>query len=104
MLSANQPIPLTCPTCGAVLTLHQPTATFRCTLGHSFSPEQLAAASEQDLTRTLWMCLRQLEERQWLLAQLVARADAPTAQLPDLQSAIKQLREWLPAVPTTNKA
>jgi len=104
MLPADHSVPFTCPTCGAVLTLHQPANAFQCTLGHHFSPEQLATASEKDLTHTLWACLRQLQERQWLLVQLAARTDAYAAQLPDLQVAIQQLREWLPAVPTTNKA
>jgi len=103
MLLTDQPVPLTCPTCGAVLTLYQPTAAFQCTLGHSFSPEQLAAASDRDLTHTLWACLRQLEERHWLLAQLAARADALTPQLPDLQTASQKIREWLQTVPTAKE-
>jgi len=104
MLPADHPVPLTCPTCGAVLVLHQPTTAFQCTLGHSFSPEQLAAASERDLIHTLWACLRQLEERRWLLAQLAARTDAPATQLPDFQIAIQQLRELLQTVPTAKEA
>jgi len=104
MLPSDQPVPLTCPTCGGILTLHPSTNTYCCTLGHDFLPEQLAAASEKDLIRTLWTCLRQVEERQWLLAQLAARTDMDTATAADLQAVTHQLRTWLQAEPTAEEA
>lgn len=82
MLPSDQPVPLTCPACGAVLLLHPSTSTFRCSLGHEFLPEQLAKASDTALTRTLWACLRQLEERHWLLAQLVCADRKRSIALP----------------------
>lgn len=104
MLAADYPVPLTCPTCGAVLTWHQPSTSFQCPLGHTFLLEQLAAASDKALTRTLWACLRQLAERHWLLTQLAARTDSPATQLATLQAAMQHLREWLPPRPTREKA
>lgn len=49
-------------------------------------------------------CLRQIEERQWLLTQFAARADLSTTQLATLQATIQQVREWLPIGPTVKKA
>lgn len=94
MLLADQPVPLTCPACGAVLLLYPPSSTFRCRLGHEYLPEQLAISSDKNLKRTLWACLRQLEEQQWLHTQIAARTEA-NEPMPDLHPVMQQLRQWL---------
>jgi hypothetical protein len=88
-------VPLTCPTCGSILSLDLPAQIYRCALAHDFSSEQLATATQQTLTRTLWSCLRQLEERHWLLTQQPAGGTPDGEQAAILQEVIQQLRPWL---------
>jgi hypothetical protein len=57
-------VSLICPAYGNVVSLDLPSQTYCCMLGHAFSSEQQATATQQTLTHTLWSCLRQLEERQ----------------------------------------
>jgi hypothetical protein len=81
--------------CGNVVSLDLPSQTYCYVLGHAFSSEQLAAVTQQTLTRILQSCLRQLEERQRLLPQLPAGGTPDVEQAVILQEVIQQLWPWL---------
>ncbi|MGY2134967.1 hypothetical protein ACW9KT_22235 [Hymenobacter sp. HD11105] len=100
---SDHPVPLTCPSCGSVLAVHRLPGTYCCSLGHEFSAEHLATALDHNLTRTLWVCLRHLDEQQWLLTQLAARTGTAPASLPSLQVVAEQLRRWLHSAPDTTE-
>jgi two-component system chemotaxis response regulator CheB len=67
----------TCPDCGGVLFEQEETGLtrFRCSIGHVFSIESLAAGQAHQLEGALWTAVRALEDRAELLRQLSARAD-----------------------------
>ena len=67
----------TCPDCGGVLFEQEETGLtrFRCSVGHVFSIESLAAGQAHELEGALWTAVRALEDRAELLRQLSARAD-----------------------------
>lgn len=61
----EQPVDLVCPDCGGPLTkrVRGPITTYRCLVGHKFSPESLDAAHQDALERAVWIAIRALEER-----------------------------------------
>jgi two-component system chemotaxis response regulator CheB len=65
----------TCPDCGGVLFEQEEGALtrFRCSVGHVFSIESLAAGQAHQLEGALWTAVRALEDRAELLRQLSAR-------------------------------
>jgi two-component system, chemotaxis family, protein-glutamate methylesterase/glutaminase len=65
----------TCPDCGAVLLEQEEggLTRFRCSVGHVFSIESLAAGQAQQLEGALWTAVRALEDRAELLRQMSAR-------------------------------
>jgi two-component system chemotaxis response regulator CheB len=72
----------TCPDCGGVLFEQEEDALtrFRCSIGHVFSIESLAAGQAHELEGALWTAVRALEDRAELLRQLSARADSNRQQ------------------------
>jgi two-component system chemotaxis response regulator CheB len=67
----------TCPDCGGVLfeQVEGGLVRFRCSVGHVFSIESLAAGQAHELEGALWTAVRALEDRAELLRRLSARAD-----------------------------
>jgi two-component system, chemotaxis family, protein-glutamate methylesterase/glutaminase len=65
----------TCPDCGGVLFEQEDGALkrFRCSVGHVFSIESLAAGQAHELEGALWTAVRALEDRAELLRRLSAR-------------------------------
>ncbi len=65
----------TCPDCGGVLFEQDDggLTRFRCSVGHVFSIESLAAGQAHQLEGALWTAVRALEDRAELLRQLSAR-------------------------------
>jgi two-component system, chemotaxis family, protein-glutamate methylesterase/glutaminase len=70
------PSGLTCPECGgAVWELGNGRLTkYRCHVGHSYTPQGLAAAQSEDLEAALWSALRALEESAELRRRMAARS------------------------------
>jgi two-component system, chemotaxis family, protein-glutamate methylesterase/glutaminase len=66
----------TCPDCGGVLFEQEEggLTRFRCSVGHVFSIESLAAGQAHELEGALWTAVRALEDRGELLRQMAARA------------------------------
>jgi two-component system chemotaxis response regulator CheB len=65
----------TCPDCGGVLfeQTELSMTRFRCSVGHVFSIESLAAGQAHALEGALWTAVRALEDRAELLRQMAAR-------------------------------
>jgi two-component system, chemotaxis family, protein-glutamate methylesterase/glutaminase len=66
-----------CPICQGALTEGQLSGvtTFRCHVGHAFSPAALVAEQAESLERALWAAVRALEESA-RMAQRIARSEA----------------------------
>lgn len=65
---------LTCPECsGAIWEIE---GSYRCRVGHAYSPESMRAAQEEALEAALWTALRIVEERMALLRRMMHRAEA----------------------------
>ncbi len=64
-----------CPECQGPLweTKYGPQPHFRCLVGHAFSPESLLADGGDNLERSLWVAVENLEERSRLLQKLAER-------------------------------
>lgn len=72
------PSGLSCPACGGSLW-EEPRGdllTYRCRVGHGFSPESLSAAQVAGLEKALWTAITALEERAELAGRLAARASS----------------------------
>jgi two-component system chemotaxis response regulator CheB len=70
------PVPFSCPECDGVLSEMRDGGllSFRCQVGHRFSPESVAAAQQAALRHTLWRVVTALNERVLLLRRLVREA------------------------------
>lgn len=55
---------------------HAGLLVFTCRVGHAYSGESLVPLKEDQLERTLWMCVEQFEELALLHRDLAARAGA----------------------------
>jgi two-component system, chemotaxis family, protein-glutamate methylesterase/glutaminase len=66
---------LTCPECGGALWELdcRDYPSFRCRIGHQYSPETLATAQGRALERALWAAVTSLEEQAELAERLAAR-------------------------------
>jgi two-component system, chemotaxis family, protein-glutamate methylesterase/glutaminase len=67
----------TCPDCGGVLFEQQEggLTRFRCSVGHVFSMESLAAEQARHLEGAMWTAVRALEDRAELLQQIARGSD-----------------------------
>lgn len=67
----------TCPDCGGVLFEQQEggLTRFRCSVGHVFSMESLAAEQARHLEGAMWTAVRALEDRAELLQQMARSSD-----------------------------
>jgi two-component system chemotaxis response regulator CheB len=65
------PVPITCPQCGGVMSAvrHSNTLRFRCQVGHAFTADVMAKEQENTIDEALRVALRIIEER----AELVHR-------------------------------
>lgn len=65
MLTIANPVPISCPACGGVLSQIKswPPLRFRCQVGHAYTSEALAAESEGAVDEALRVALRIIEER-----------------------------------------
>jgi two-component system, chemotaxis family, protein-glutamate methylesterase/glutaminase len=66
----------TCPDCGGVLFEQDEggLARFRCSVGHAFSIESMAAEQAKRIEGALWTAVRALEDRAELLERMAANA------------------------------
>jgi len=63
--SQTPPTVFTCPDCsGTLFLVKQGTLIrFRCRIGHSYSPESMMEAQDENVERSLWTVIRALEEQ-----------------------------------------
>jgi two-component system chemotaxis response regulator CheB len=98
----GQQVPLTCPDCGGNLwqVKHGNVLRFRCHTGHAFTADALAESSQHTLEETLWVALRMMEERKYLLASMAAHGKTQWSaqqqeRLADLQRHVNRMREFM---------
>jgi two-component system chemotaxis response regulator CheB len=72
----GDPLKITCPDCGGVLTEEDEAGVvrFRCHVGHMYSPRSLLALHADGVERAMWTAARGLEDRAVLLTNLALRA------------------------------
>jgi len=98
--------PYSCPDCNGALweIKHDNLHRFRCQVGHSFSAEILFRHHSQAIEETLWVALRLLEERHYMLARLAEQerkqgmvhlANAHAERSREAQLHIDRIREIL---------
>jgi two-component system chemotaxis response regulator CheB len=77
-LVLGDPIPLSCPSCGGVLSHIRsgPPLRFRCQVGHAFTAEVLEEEQEGSVDEAIRTALRIIEERVVLLTKMSAEASA----------------------------
>jgi two-component system chemotaxis response regulator CheB len=64
--------PLSCPDCGGALWRMKEGSQerYRCHLGHAFNADSMLLRNRESLEETLWVALRTLEERKYVLVTL----------------------------------
>lgn len=67
----GEQVPLSCPECGG--SLWELGDSFRCHVGHAFSPEVLSFCQDRNLEQALWAAVRALEEKKKTLEKLLVR-------------------------------
>lgn len=72
----------TCPDCQGTLFLlkHGNLIKFQCRIGHSYSPESMLEAQNDNVERLMWSATRALEEQAEYVSQManeIAKAEAP---------------------------
>jgi two-component system chemotaxis response regulator CheB len=74
LASMANPVPLTCPACGGVLSELKDAfpMRFRCQVGHAFAPDVLAREQEGRVDEALRVALRIIEERAELVQRMAA--------------------------------
>jgi two-component system, chemotaxis family, protein-glutamate methylesterase/glutaminase len=72
----GNPVPLSCPDCGGVLSQvrSSPPLRFRCQVGHAYTAEALAAKQEGSVDEALRLALRIVEERAVLTQKMAHEA------------------------------
>jgi two-component system, chemotaxis family, protein-glutamate methylesterase/glutaminase len=72
----GNPVPLSCPDCGGVLSQvkSSPPLRFRCQVGHAYTAEALAAKQEGSVDEALRVALRIVEERATLTKKMAEEA------------------------------
>jgi two-component system chemotaxis response regulator CheB len=75
VMAIADPVQLSCPACGGVLSqIRRRPLRFRCQVGHGYTAESLAAASEGSTDEALRVALRILEERMVLTQKIADEA------------------------------
>ena len=76
--SIAEPVPISCPQCGGVLSevKGEGPLRFRCQIGHGFTAETLIEAQDEDVDHALGLAMRVMEERTELVARLARDARA----------------------------
>lgn len=72
----GNPVPLSCPACGGVLSQvrRSPPLRFRCQVGHGFTAEALASEQEGSVDEAIRVALRIVEERAVLTEKMADEA------------------------------
>jgi two-component system chemotaxis response regulator CheB len=70
------PVPLSCPACGGVLSQirRSPPLRFRCQVGHAYTAEALAGEQEGSVDEAMRVALRIVEERATLTRKMAEEA------------------------------
>ena len=97
MVSNEIKQPVVCPACGSTLVLKVPQRIYCCLLGHTFSYAELDAALIQGVRKTLLTSIRQIQERETLLAEMAKRGLAQQMGPNNLLIIAQQLLAALPA-------
>jgi two-component system chemotaxis response regulator CheB len=73
----DEPIGITCPECGGLLSTDAGAAalSFRCHVGHAYSPRSLMAEHSGLVERAMWTAVRSLEDRAALLRRMATHAE-----------------------------
>ena len=76
--SFAEPVPISCPDCGGVLSevKGEGPLRFRCQIGHGFTAEALIEAHKDNVEEALEVAMRVMEERFELVARLARNAHA----------------------------
>ena len=82
--------PLTCPTCGGLLSWQELAHLYQCPLSHAFSGDQLEEALWRLLRENLHRAWRQLQERQQLVAKMKQHGLVSVLPLEDEQTELVQ--------------
>ncbi len=95
--------PLSCPDCGGALwRMKEGTQErYRCHLGHAFNAESMLLRNRESLEETLWVALRTLEERKYVLTTLAeemaerhqGKANAYQERADELQMHVERIRQ-----------
>jgi two-component system chemotaxis response regulator CheB len=94
---------VSCPECGGSIWRMKDGAVerYRCHLGHAFTIESMLGRNKESLEETLWVALRMLEERRYVLVTLAeeiaaanqAKSDAYTERAEELQIHVERIRQ-----------
>jgi two-component system chemotaxis response regulator CheB len=76
MIKLADPVPMSCPSCGGVLSQirHWPPLRFRCQIGHAYTADILAEQTEGSVDEALRTALRIIEERVVLIIKMMEDA------------------------------
>jgi two-component system chemotaxis response regulator CheB len=101
----GDPVPLSCPACGGVLSQIRRSSNlrFRCQVGHGFTAEALESQQEGSIDQALRVALRILEERA-LLTQKMADEARGRGRLLSAQSFEQRTKESREHVETLREA
>jgi two-component system chemotaxis response regulator CheB len=93
-----QPVALSCPACGGVLSEidRRPPLRFRCQVGHSYTAESLAAQKEGSVDEALRVALRIMEERIVLVEKMArdARSSGRGAAAASYEQRLEETRHY----------
>jgi two-component system chemotaxis response regulator CheB len=91
------PVPLSCPACGGVLSeVNRTPLRFRCQVGHAYTADALAAEKEGTVDEAVRVALRILEERIVLSEKMAreARITGRTAAAASYERRISEFRDY----------
>jgi two-component system, chemotaxis family, protein-glutamate methylesterase/glutaminase len=89
--------PVSCPECGGALWHCGEPSRFRCHTGHAYTQDNLLEAQGQEVERALYVALRMLEERVYLLKKYHFEAGGPALadRLHEAEQQVALLRQVL---------
>jgi two-component system chemotaxis response regulator CheB len=92
----GKPSLFTCPDCGGVLFhVDDPVLKrYRCFTGHAYSESSLLSKQSESIQATLWVALRQLEERKKILSKL-PKLNLGSKKINELDIHIERLKKLL---------